>query len=370
MAENYRIGVIGRTGRGDYGHDLDTAFLEVPNARIVAVADDDKVGLAAEAKKLGVEAAFADYREMLDKAKPDIVVIGTRWLDQHRDMAVAAAERGIHIYMEKPLCRTLAEADEIVAACERSHVKLALAHPTRYSPRLATLKRLIEEGKLGRVLEYRGRGKEDQRGGGEDLWVLGTHVMDMIRYLGGHPQWCFARVMQDGHPIAKDDVVEGAEGIGPLAGDAVTAMYGMPDGSMAYFQSVRNAAGKPSRYGLQIYGSAGAAEVLEGVMPSVKFLADGGWSPGRSKKNWQDVSSAGIGLPEPLSGPEYKARHLLALRDLLQAIEANEQPLSNVYEARGALEMIVAVFESHRQGRPVKLPLENRANPLAMLGDA
>jgi predicted dehydrogenase len=365
---NYRIGIIGRTGRGDYGHATDEAFLGLPNCQTVAVADDDKTGLAAMAKKHQVDQAFADYREMLDKVKPDIVVIGQRWLDQHRDMAVAAAERGIHVYMEKPFCRTLAEADDIVDAGERTHAKLALAHPTRYSPKLQTVKRLISEGAIGKVLEYRGRGKEDRRGGGEDLWVLGTHVMDMIRSLAGHPTWCFARVTQAGHPVTKTDVSEGNEGIGPLAGDAVTAVYGLSDGGTAYFQSIKNAAGKGSRYGLQVYGSSGIFEILEGTMPSVKFLGDPSWSPGRSKAVWQDVSSAGIGKPEPLTDGVWQNRHRPAALDLLQAIEEDRQPASSAYEARGATEMIVAVFESHRLGGPANLPLANRQNPLTMLG--
>jgi predicted dehydrogenase len=364
---NYRIGIIGRTGRGDYGHTTDEAFLGLANCQTVAVADDDPTGLAAMAKKHQVDQAFGDYRQMLDKVRPDVVVIGQRWLDQHRDMAVAAAERGIHVYMEKPFSRTLAEADEIVDACERTHAKLAVAHPTRYSPKLQTLKRLIAEGAAGKVLEYRGRGKEDKRGGGEDLWVLGTHVMDMIRALAGHPAWCFARVTQDGHPVTKADVAEGNEGIGPLAGDAVTAMYGLADGATAYFQSVKNRAGKGSRYGLQIYGSAGIFEILEGTMPSVKYLGDPSWSPGRSKAVWQDVSTAGIGKPETLTDGVWQNRHRPAALDLLQAIEENRQPASSVYEARGATEMIVAVFESHRQRGPVELPLANRQNPLAML---
>lgn len=367
MSKTYRVAVIGATGRGNYGHALDESWLAVPETQIVAVADADRVGRANAAKRLGVNHSFADYREMLDATEADIVAICPRWIDQHRDMCLAAAQRGAHIYMEKPFCRSLAEADEIVAACERSHVKLAIAHPTRYSPLINTIKKLITDGALGRVLEYRGRGKEDRRGGGEDLWVLGTHVMDMIRAIGGHPTWCFASVTQDGRPITASDVVDGNEGIGPLAGDAVRAMYGMPDGSTASFYSYRNAAGNPSRYGLQIYGSAGIIELLEGTLPSVKYLGDPSWSPGRTGAEWQNVSSAGIGKPEPLDGPEFRARHTLAIRDLLAAIEEDRQPKGGVYEALGATEMIAAVFESQRLGHLVPLPLENRTNPLTML---
>ncbi len=367
MPKKYRVGIIGSTGRGNYGHALDTAWLDLPHIAVVAVADQNKTGLAAAARRVKVSQTFTDYRKMLDVTKPDIAAVCPRWLDQHRDMAVAAAQRGIHVYMEKPFCRTLAEADEIVAACERTHVKLAIAHPTRYSPKLNTVKQLIADGKIGRVLEYRSRGKEDRRGGGEDLWVLGTHTMDMIRAIGGHPQWCDATLTEGGKPVARRHVVDGAEGIGPLAGDAVQAKFGMPDGGTAYFASRRNARGNPSRYALQIFGTAGVIELLEGPLPSLKFLADPAWSPGRSGAKWQNVSSAGIDKPEPLTGKEYTARHYQAIVDFLNAIEENRQPLDGVYEARGVTEMIVAVFESHRLGGPVTLPLKNRQNPLTML---
>jgi predicted dehydrogenase len=367
MPKTYRVAVAGSTGRGNYGHGLDTAWQAVSQTQIVAVSDDNDAGRAAAAKRLKVEKAYADFRKMLDEAKPDILAICPRWVDQHAGMALAAAERGVHVYMEKPLCRTVAEADAIAAACEKTKVKLTVAHPTRYSPMIDTIKKLIAEGQLGTVLEYRGRGKEDRRGGGEDLWVLGTHIMDMIRAIGGAPKWCYARVTSNGTPITKADVIDGAEGIGPLAGDGVEAMFGMPDGSTAYFSSHRNAAGRPSRYGLQVHGSKGVLELLEGTLPSVKVLLDSGWSPGQSGKAWQPVSSAGVGKPEPLTGPQYRARHTLAILDFLDAIETNRQPKCGVLEARGITEMIAACFESARVGDRVELPLKTRENPLALM---
>ncbi len=367
MPEIYKVAVIGSTGRGNYGHGLDTAWAAIEKTKVVAVADDNADGLASAQKRLKVDRGFADYRQMIEQAKPDIVAIGPRWIDQHRDMVVAAAESGCHVYMEKPFCRDLVEADQIVAACESNKVKLAMALPTRYSPLIGTIRRLIDSGDLGKVLEYRGRGKEDRRGGGEDLWVLGTHVMDMIRSIGSHPTWCFAQVAQDGEPVTKKHVANGAEGIGPLAGNGLTAMYGMPDGSTAYFASHKDAGGNPRRYGLQVFGSKGVLELIEGTLPEVKFLGDPNWSPGRSRAKWQSVSSAGIGKPEPLEGAKYRARHTLAIEDLIDAIENDRPPICNAIEARGATEMIAAVFESHRCGGPVKMPLENRKNPLTML---
>ena len=290
--DTFRVAVIGHTGKGNYGHGLDTVWQEVPGCELVGLADADATGRAKAMERLQVTAGFADYRQMLDQVKPDIVSIAPRWLDQHCDMVVAAAQRGIHVYLEKPMCRTLAEADRMVAACEAHHVKLAIAFQTRYSPKLHVVRDVIYDGRLGDILELRGRGKEDARGGGEDLWVLGSHVMNLMHQFGGEPNWCFAEVQQDGHPITRDDVTMGNEGIGPLAGDTVQAMFGMDGGVTGYFASHRRAVG--GRFGLQIFGSKGVLEILTGYLPEVHFLDDPRWSPGRSKKAWLPVSSAGI----------------------------------------------------------------------------
>ena len=243
VLKKYHIGIIGHTGRGNYGHGIDKVWLELPDCEIVAVADADPQGLANARKRLGGPPGFADYHDMLAATKLDIVAVGPRWLDQHRDMVVAAAERGCHIYMEKPMCRDLQEADAMVAACEKHDVKLAIAHQTRYSPKIQVIRDLLLDGTIGDLLEIRGRGKEDHRGGGEDLWVLGSHVMNLIQTFGGHPHWCFASVLANGRPATKADVINGNEGIGPLTGDAVHAIYGLDDGRAAYFASQRNAAG-------------------------------------------------------------------------------------------------------------------------------
>lgn len=363
----YRVAVIGRTGKGNYGHGLDRVWGAVPDTEIVGVADDNPNGLASSVKRLKTK-GFADYRKMLDETKPDLVAVAPRWLDQHRDMVVAAAERGVRgIYLEKPMCRTLAEADQMIAACRKRNVKLAIAFQTRYSPRLNVVKSLIDDGAIGKVLEFRGRGKEDRRGGGEDLWVLGTHVFNLINYFGGDAKSCFATVKQNGKPVTRADVKDGAEGIGPLAGDSIQATYVMSSGATAYFNSNRNMGGKPTRFGLQIFGAKGIIDIYTGYLPDVAILQDSSWSPGRTKSKWLPVTSEGIGKPELFEPGHLHEGNILAVADLIDAIENNREPEANMYEALAATEMIVAVFESHRANGPVSLPLKNRENPLTML---
>ncbi len=125
--------------------------------------------------------------------------------------------------------------------------------------------------------------------------------------------------------------------------------------------------GSPSRFGLQIYGSRGVIEIVTGHLPACKILLDPSWSPGRSGTAWQNITSAGIGNDEPLKDAGLHGGNLLAVKDLISAIEEDRQPQGSVYEARGATEMILAIFEAQRLGRQVKLPLENRKHPLTML---
>lgn len=371
---NYRVAVIGRTGRGNYGHGLDVVWSAIPNAQIVAVADENEAGRNAAQKRLGAKNAYADYRQMLQKERPQVVSVADRHLDSHRDMVIACAEAGASIFLEKPICRTLQEADDMVAACERHHVKLAIAHQTRYSPRLQRVKDLIADGRIGDILELRGRGKEDQRAGGEDLMVLGTHIMDLMRFIAGNARSCFAQVGVAGNqgvaPITKADLREGAEGMGLIAGNHINALYRFDRGVLGHFSSVRGnrAKGEPDRFGLTIHGTRGVIQLTTGSLPPCYLLADPGWFPGRSRTNWQLISSQGLGKEEPLRDGGLGQGNIWIVQDLLQAIERDRQPKGSIYDGRAALEMIHAVYESARSRAPVELPLRNRRHPLANFG--
>jgi predicted dehydrogenase len=104
-----------------------------------------------------------------------------------------------------------------------------------------------------------------------------------------------------------------------------------------------------------------------GYLTSVHILRDGSWSPGRSGKNWESITSAGIGKPEPRADASYQGDHVAAIVDLIDSIEQVRPTRCNAEDARGTIEMIAAVFESQRVGQSVQLPLATRANPLSLL---
>lgn len=365
-----RVGVIGHTGRGGYGHGLDTVWQGVPETEIVAVADADAAGLEAAKERLKVSAGYADYREMLKAAKPEIVAVCPRHPDQHLEMILAAIHAGARgIFIEKPFCRTPAEADQILAASDRSNTKLAVAHNARYDPTLQAIDALVAGGEIGRLLEIRGRGKGDRRGGGEDLWVLGSHVLNLFQYFGGSPTACSAVLKQEGRRVTASDIGEGNESLGPLAGDEVHARFEMARGMVAYFDSVANDGTKNAGFGLQMIGSDGIIDLDCGRLP-LAHLSRGNPFQATSKPSpWIPISSAGAGQPEPRHDlQEFVGHHVGAASDLVAAIREDRPPLCNGREGAMTVEMICAVFESHRQeSRVVAIPLEERTHPLRRL---
>ncbi len=365
-----RVAVIGHTGRGNYGHGIDTMWLQLPETQIIAVADADAKGLAGALKKLNVGAGFADYRKMLAETKPDIVAIGPRHIDQHRDMALAAIEAGAHgIYIEKPYCRTPEEADEIVAAGERRKVRIAVAHRNRWHPVIPVLQKLIAEDTIGRVLEIRTRGKEDHRGGALDLWVLGCHLFNLATVFAGKPLTCSATVFQDGKLATRADVKPGDEGVGPLAGNEVHARFETESGIPVFFDSIAKAGVREAGFGVQIIGTKGIIDLRIDAEPLAHLLLGNPFQPVKEARQWVPITTAGIGKPEPIANlGKLMSAHTIPGRDLIAAIREQREPLCSAHHGALTVEMICAVFESHRLGgQRVSLPLATRDNPLTKL---
>ena len=108
-------------------------------------------------------------------------------------------------------------------------------------------------------------------------------------------------------------------------------------------------------------------ELGTNYIPWAYLLPHTSWSVPRGKKPWVEISSAGLGKPDPLAklGPHHG--NVAALKDLIAAVASDGKPQADLADARAGLEMIVGVFESHRQGTAVSFPLSNRQDPLALL---
>lgn len=356
MAKRYRAAVIGRTGRGNYGHNLDLASKTHPRLELVAVADDNPDGLRKAGERLALRAQYTDWREMLRKEKPEIVCIAMRWADCHEEMVKAVAESGASIFMEKPIGRTLAECDRMIDACDRTHVRMVVAHNMRACPILDHVEKRLGEGLIGDLLEMRARGKEDRRAGGEDMMVLGTHLFDILRRFGGDPLWAFGRVASGGREITRADVNSNApEGLGSIAGDDISGTFGFSKNVQGYFASKKSSDTAGQRWGVDLIGTTGMLRIRAGHVPEIWISSQ---RPDQSPQ-WTRMQE--VLAIRPKSEPD--ANHLL-IDDLVDAVEQKREPQASARAARWTIEMAHGLYASQRTGGRVKLPLAKREHPL------
>lgn len=358
-----RAAIIGHTGRGDYGHGLDVCFNGVPGVEVVAVADPDEAGRAKAAARSKARKQYADYREMLKAERPELVAVAPRWSEHHAEIALAAIAVGAHLFMEKPIAVSPDEADQILAAAEKANRKLAVAHQMRLAPSVVFLKKRIDEGLIGNLLEIRAFGKQDARAGGEDLLVLGVHLFDLMRmFTAADPLWVTARVLQQGRDITREDARSVKEQIGKVAGDEVTAQFAFPKGVTASFVSRGRLRDVSGHWGIELIGSKGSARILADIIPSIFIQPVSSWTAEGRDERWIPVE----GDPARAAGFDktVPAANRRLVDDLLSAIRENREPACSGRNAAWALEMVMGIYRAALGGGRVAFPLKERNHPL------
>lgn len=366
-APKLKAAIIGHTGAGDYGHGIEHVFKGMADVAVIAVADPDGAGRAKAQAACGAARDYADYHEMLDKEKPDLVAIGPRWATEHHAMSMAALQSGAHLYLEKPFTITLAEADDILALAKARQRRVAVAHVARMAPSVLRLEKALREGLVGEVLEIHTVGKMGSRAGGQDMMVLGLHVFDLARLFGGEVQWCQARIRQQGKVATIVDAKESSsDKVGPVVGDDIFASFAMDSGVNVTFRSRVGLEKAVGPFGMEIIGSRGIVRLLSGFAPVISLLTDPNRAPTTRTENWKDwtggVDPATEATFEGLTG--YDASHRRVVRDWLQAITENREPLGSGERAMKAIEMAHGVFQAGITGQRVEFPLVKRTHPL------
>lgn len=372
----YRAVVIGHTGRGNYGHGLDVALVGFPEVDIVAVADPDETGRRSATERIRAPRAYADYRTMLEREHPDLVVVAPRWVGARVAMVTAAAEIGAHVLIEKPLAATVAEADVLLAATRRARVKVAVAHQGRVHPATLHAFRLVREGAIGRLRLVHGYGKMDHRGGGQDLMVLGTHVLDLMSLFCGLPTWVSGELLAGSRLVEPTDVRAGDEEIGPIAGDGLRATYGFPNNVIGFFESFANLGTAETPYGVDLVGDAGQLSLRGGFTKPLLRHPHPYAVPGVTTVQWEHLDVPGaeagdVAVAADVSPAELTRRANKSLvYDFLDAIAEDREPAASGDSARVALEMIQAVAAAHVAGGRVQLPLIQRTHPLSAFSES
>jgi predicted dehydrogenase len=177
-------------------------FRLADGVQLVAVASRQLDRARALAARTGIPHAFDDYRRMLDEVEMDLASIATP-VYLHHEMVLEAARRGVHVLCEKPLALSVGQAEEMLAAVKAKHLLHGVDFEFRYYGGLTTLKRAIDEGRLGEPRMARVVWRSDVRStaekvpytwwserakGGGVLGAVASHWIDALRWWFGEPR--------------------------------------------------------------------------------------------------------------------------------------------------------------------------------------
>lgn len=173
-------------GVGSMGKNHARVYWEMPEADLVGVSDLDQEAAQAIADRYSTR-AYSDYRQLLDEGQPDAVTIAVPTV-HHLEVALDVIQRGIDLFIEKPIAFSVEDGTQIVSAAEDKGVKLFIGHIERFNPAVIALKDHIAQGDLGRVFQIDAHRQGPFPSRINDVGVvidLAVHDLDIMRYITG-----------------------------------------------------------------------------------------------------------------------------------------------------------------------------------------
>lgn len=341
--DTYRVGII---GCGKMGAEHARAYQAHPRTEIVAIADPNPRNLQAFGDRFGVDARYTRYQDLLAGVHIDIAAVVVP-VSVNPEIVLACAEAGVRaIYCEKPIAASLQLADQMVEACRTRAIPLACGAIWRSHPSLQVARSLLAAGEVGEIV-----GLDVYHASGE-ISGGGCHSLNVARTLAGDPEVEWVVGWMQGDPWLETD--QSAGGVIRFAGPATK-----PDGTP----------GEP--LDLHLHHRTN-------IVSGVRVLG----SHGGLLWDWQDIHLWKAAGPAVASGvpPSYRDMQVIpfvhpplampgiypaitgGLHSLLGCIEHGGEPLCSGADMRWALEIAIALRESHRRGHgAMGLPLADRS---------
>lgn len=331
----------------------------------VAAALDNKLDIAAicdiEESKMDKSIAkfnlsksvrkYTDYRELLEKERPELVAICTE-SGKHGRIALDCIDAGCNVLIEKPIALSLAEADKIIEKAAEKRVKVSACHQNRFNKSIRKIREAVEEKRFGRLLYgtahirwHRGedyysqapwRGTWEQDGGA--LMNQCIHNIDLLRWMMGNE---ITEVIAMTDRLAHDYIE--AEDLGIALVRFANGSYGIIEGTTDIYPTNLEET-------LYIFGEKGTAKAGGKSVNDIEVwqFADGLENPEEIKRKYNE---------NPLN--VYGFGHNPLYADVIDAIRNDRKPYVTAEDGRRALELVLAIYKSAAEGRSVRFPLEN-----------
>jgi predicted dehydrogenase len=348
---------------------------------LVAVADDVPGRAEAAAAQFGFASATADWRELLADPRVELVsVTAPNWL--HREIGVAVAEAGRHLWIEKPVGLTADDARAVAGAAAAAGVQGTVGFNYRHAPAVALARRLVDEGAIGRVTHARFAFLSDYaaapegaltwryeqaRGGSGVLGDLASHAVDLVRYVLHDeitsvladtavfiPERLRPTGATSGHAVATGGVP------GPVENDDhVAALLRLSTGARVVLEASRVAVGEQNAYGFEVHGTAGRLawdfrrmgelQLSRGPAAQDQSVATVLVGPGAGEYA-AFQPGAGIAMG-------YDDLKVVELRDLLASVGAGRPVGVDLTDAVRAAVVLDALVSSSASGTRVEVPV-------------
>ena len=328
------------------------------NLEIVAVCDVKPEKMEELLGKFGLQnddgiKRYTDYKKMIDAEKPELASIATE-SGIHAEIALFCIENDVNVIIEKPMAMSIADADRIIDLAEERNVKVSACHQNRFNVAIQELRHALEVGRFGRLSHgsihvrwNRNRGYYDQahwRGtwaeDGGALMNQCIHGIDLLRWMmGDEVDEVYGATRQQFHNYLE------AEDVG-------MAVVKFKNGAIGTIEGTTNVYPKNLEETLCVFGEKGTVKIGGTSTNNIDVWDFADETEGDEKKK---------GLKEATSNV-YGNGHTSLFADVIDAIEYDRKPYVDAVAGRNALEMVLAIYKSQRDGVPVKLPLKDFAS--------
>jgi UDP-N-acetyl-2-amino-2-deoxyglucuronate dehydrogenase len=320
---------------------------------IAAVCDVQEDHMETLLAKHGLQAdtsikRYTDYKAMLEEAQPELVSIATE-SGLHAEIAIFCIKHGVHVIIEKPMAMSMADANEIIRLSEEKKVKVSACHQNRFNIAIQEMRQALEEGRFGKLshgsihvrwnrnqnyyTQAPWRGTWDQDGGA--LMNQCIHGIDLLRWtFGGEIAEVYGQTRQQFH-----DYLE-AEDVG-------MAVVKFKNGAIATIEGTTNVYPKNLEETLYIFGEKGTVKIGGTSTNNIDV-----WD--FSDETEADTKNKGL---EEATSNVYGNGHTSLFADVINAIQTDRKPYVDAYAGRDALELVLAIYKSQKEGKAVKLPL-------------
>ena len=334
---SYRVGVAGMVH--DHVWGLARSFANCPNADLVAAADPNEPLRERIKQDLGVPAAYEDWSEMLDKESLDVVLVTTH-NSAAADVVEAAAGKGVHMLVEKPMAATLDQADRMLRAAEAAGVQLLVNWATAWRPNLVKATELARSGAIGQLFNVRVRmAHQGPKELGCSPYFYGWLYDAEKNGAGAYMDYCCYGAAYCRHLLGQPNAVSG------VAARLVKDDLPVDDNGMVvmiYDKTIAVTEASwcqiPDYHDMVILGSQGTLITSHGKL----LMAT---EPRTEPKE--------VPLDEPAPGWSNGPEHLVHCLDTAAPVEG----MCSARVGRDAQEILEAGLVSAREGRHVALPL-------------